>query len=324
MPGLYDGFAWARKLKVRHLESLLVLEEAGTLTEAAVRLHLTQSAMSHWLAEMESLVGAPIVTRGRRLQLTPAGQLIKRLAINVLGDVSRVGKALDAVVQGKASHLQVGSVWAGLAGVLPAAISRFQTVHPTVAITVAEAPFSSLLERLARKELDVVIGTIDARAYQSGLQHEILFEDGICLVVGKGSPLWQDTSQHKLSDLIHQNWIVPQHGTSMRSQLDSALIDAGVPWLQPKVETSAITTLLALLDCGNYIGICSEEMTRYQAARAMVHRLSIDRVLTFGAVGILWNTDVFSETVEDFVKIAKDVGLGASKSFREQSAGLAD
>lgn len=315
MRDLYGEFAWARKLKVRHLESLLVLDEAGTLTEAAARLHLTQSAMSHWLAEMESLVGTPLMMRGRRLALTPAGQLIKQLAIRVLGDVSRVGKALEAVAQGKASRLHVGSVWAGVAGVLPASISQFHIMHPTVAITVTEGTFSSLLERLARKELDVVIGTIDARAYDSGFHHEILFEDGICVVVGQGSPLWQDPSEHKLSALIHENWIVPQHGTSMRSQLDSALVDAGVPWLQPKVETSAITTLLALLHCGNYIGICSEEMTRYQVARGTVHRLSIDRVLKFGAVGILWSTDVFSETVDDFVKIAKEVGGRKSGSL---------
>ena len=52
------GTSWARRLKVRHLESFLVLEEAGTLTEAAARLHMTQSAMSHWLAELESVSGA--------------------------------------------------------------------------------------------------------------------------------------------------------------------------------------------------------------------------------------------------------------------------
>jgi DNA-binding transcriptional LysR family regulator len=48
-----EGLSWARGIKVRHLESFLVLDEAGTLTEAAVRLHMTQSAMSHWLAELE-------------------------------------------------------------------------------------------------------------------------------------------------------------------------------------------------------------------------------------------------------------------------------
>lgn len=308
MSDLVEGFTWARRLKVRHLESLLVLEQAGTLTEAAARLHMTQSAMSHWLAEMEGLVGAPLVVRGgRRLELTPAGHLMKRLAISVLGDVSRAGQALNAAARGKTTGLHVGSIWSGVARVLPMAVSRFQALHPDVSVTVTEQPVGTLLERLARRELDVVLGTIDARTHHAGLQHEVLYEDDICVVVGRGSPLWGDTAMHPLASLIHEQWIVPQKGTTMRSQWDSALIDAGTPWLQPKVETSAITTLLTLLDSGNYIGVCSEEMTRYQSAHSMVHKLSIDRVIRFGAVGVVWNTDVYSETIDAFVQIAHEV-----------------
>lgn len=308
MRDLADGFAWARRLKVRHLESLLVLEKAGTLTEAAARLHLTQSAMSHWLAEMESLVGSPIVVRGRQLELTAAGQLMKRLAISVLGDVSRIGQELNAAAQGKASHLHVGSVWAGMACLLPSTITEFHAVHPSVAVTVTEEPFNNLLESLTRGELDVVLGTIDARAQHITLAHEVLFDDEVCVVAGRGSHLWGTRERHPLSALIDENWVVPPHGTSMRSQLDSALVDAGVPWLQPKVETAAITTLLAMLHRGNYIGICSAEMTRFQVARGTLQRIEIDRVIKFGAVGVLWNRDIFSATVNDFVGIAKTVG----------------
>ena len=62
----FEGTSWARRVKVRHLESFLVLDEAGTLTAAAARLHMTQSAMSHWLAELESVVDTALVVRGAR------------------------------------------------------------------------------------------------------------------------------------------------------------------------------------------------------------------------------------------------------------------
>ena len=39
----YDQVAWARRLKVKHLESFMVLDEAGTLTEAAARLHILRA-----------------------------------------------------------------------------------------------------------------------------------------------------------------------------------------------------------------------------------------------------------------------------------------
>ena len=102
-----EGTSWARRIKVRHLESFLVLDEAGTLTAAAERLHMTQSAMSHWLAELEGVVGTPLVVRGRKVQLTPAGRLLKRLAINVLGDISRTGREMNAVAEGRVQSTEL-------------------------------------------------------------------------------------------------------------------------------------------------------------------------------------------------------------------------
>ena len=70
------SIAWARRLRVRHLESFLILHDAGTLSAAATRLHMTQSAVSHWLSEIEDLAGVRLAVRGRRLQLTPAGEAV--------------------------------------------------------------------------------------------------------------------------------------------------------------------------------------------------------------------------------------------------------
>ena len=51
---LLDSIPWARRLKIRHLEVFVVLHETRSLTDAAARLHMTQPALSHWLADMES------------------------------------------------------------------------------------------------------------------------------------------------------------------------------------------------------------------------------------------------------------------------------
>jgi hypothetical protein len=49
---------WARRLKLRHLETFLVLESAGSITAAAERMHMTQPAVSHWLADIEDVMGS--------------------------------------------------------------------------------------------------------------------------------------------------------------------------------------------------------------------------------------------------------------------------
>ncbi|GAO25648.1 LysR family transcriptional regulator [Alicycliphilus sp. B1] len=232
-----DGASWARRLKVRHLESFLVLDEAGTLTRAAERLHMTQSAMSHWLAELESVAGTPLVVRGRKVQLTPAGHLLKRLAVNVLGDISRTGREMQAVAQGRVPRLNVGSVWAGIAGGLPEAVSAFQRTHADVAVSIHDGPFDNLLKGLETRALDAVIGVLDARAHQPGLEHEVLFEDRVAIVVGQGSKHWAHSDALSFRDVLHEQWVMPPGGTLTRMQMDAFLIEQGASWLVPRAET---------------------------------------------------------------------------------------
>ena len=53
-------------LEVRHLTTLLAIEEAGSLMEAAERLHVTQSALSHQLKDLEGRLGAALLVRRTR------------------------------------------------------------------------------------------------------------------------------------------------------------------------------------------------------------------------------------------------------------------
>ena len=294
--------AWARRLKVKHLESFLVLDEAGTLTEAAARMHMTQSAMSHWLADLEELVGTTLVLRGRRVQLTPAGLIMKRLAISVLGDISRTQQELAAVADGLTARLHIGSVWAGVARTVPRALAEFQTLYPHISVTVSESPFGNLLEGLANKELDLVVGSIDSRAHRERLEHRELFDDNVCLVVGKASRYWDIEGPVQLADLQYDRWIMPPKGTLMRIQLDTALLDNGFSWLRPKVETAAITTLQALMHAGDYIGVCSEAMAQYQVSLGNMRILPLDIQIRFGPIGVVWNADNNSEAVRLFVE----------------------
>lgn len=295
------GLAWARRLKVRHLESFLVLDEAGTLTQAAERLHMTQSAMSHWLAEMESVVGTPLVVRGRRIQLTPAGQLLKRLAVGVLGDIARAGHEMHMAAAGRVPRINVGSVWAGIAGGLPEAVSAFQRQYPDVAVAIHDGPFDNLLKGLETRAMDAVVGVLDARAHRPGLEHRVLFEDSVAIVIGQGSKFWQHPGQLGFADVLHEQWVMPPGGTLTRIQMDAFLIEQGASWLLPRAETASLAMMQALLHKGDYVGVCSESMADYIATQGLFRKIAIDSNIRFGPITVMWSREHVTPTLMDFV-----------------------
>src|SRR5215211_7095052 len=84
-------------LDLRHFRLVAAMADAGGQTRAAQRLHLTQSALSHQLRELESRIGAPLFIRGsRRMVLTPVGDRILASARRVLHEVESLERELVA------------------------------------------------------------------------------------------------------------------------------------------------------------------------------------------------------------------------------------
>ncbi|MEW5973654.1 MAG: LysR family transcriptional regulator [Pseudomonadota bacterium] len=75
-------------IELRHLRMVQALAETGSVSAAAARVHLTQSALSHQLGALERYFGIPLVDRSRRpLRLTPAGERLLLAARRVLPEV---------------------------------------------------------------------------------------------------------------------------------------------------------------------------------------------------------------------------------------------
>src|SRR5215211_3579962 len=105
-------------LESQHLKLVAEVARAESVTRAADRLNVTQSAVSHQLRELEDKLGTPIFVRsGRRMLLTPAGRLLVDAAERVLdaiGDVEAKVSQLARNVAGElrvAAHCHTGYHW---------------------------------------------------------------------------------------------------------------------------------------------------------------------------------------------------------------------
>src|SRR5258706_9714669 len=97
-------------LEVRHLQLVAAVAEVGSLTRAGDRLHLTQSALSHQLRDIESRLGAALFLRvGKRLVLTPAGERLLASARDVLERLEQTERGIPQVGEERVRGLRLTS-----------------------------------------------------------------------------------------------------------------------------------------------------------------------------------------------------------------------
>lgn len=295
-----DTIPWARRLKLRHLEVFLVLNQAKSITAAAEAMHMTQPAVSHWLADIEVLVGTPLFVRGRQLKLTIAGDVLRRHAERMLGDVLRTSEELNAVRSGLSGRLSVGSILSAAPVLLPKAIARLQREHPGIVVFVVEATLETLLERLQRRELDLIIGPLDVRAHKSGFSSELLVEDTVKVVASPGhliarqrKPTWKEAASCA--------WIMPPAGTLMRTRLEGAFLDAKIPIPVPQIETASIITIQMLLRETDYLTVLSGSVANLYESLGLVESVKLASNVKFGRVGMLWEAAEPSTILSKFI-----------------------
>ncbi len=288
MANILESIPWARRLKLRHLEVFLAVHEAGSLTAAAAQLHMTQPALSHWLADIEDVVGRPLFVRNRRLSLTEEGEVLRTHAARMLGDVQRTHADLQAVRSGLQGRLHVGT---GLPRVLlPKAIARLQHGKPGIFVSVIEAPLPDLLQRLAKREIDIIIGALSAHALRSGFATESLIADSVQVVARPGhaflrrkKPQWQDTKAHP--------WILPPVGSVMRDALDAAFAAQDLQPPVPCVEANSSLRVQLLMGDSDYLSILSALEVHLYRPQGLIERIPLTPAIAFPDIGAIWEKE---------------------------------
>lgn len=281
---------WARRLKLRHLEMFLVLESAGGITSAAERMHMTQPAVSHWLADIEDVMGCPLFVRGRKLKLTAAGEILRRHAERMLGDVHRVDDELQAVRGGLVGRLQIGCIHSAALVMLPRAISALQEQHPHIAVYIEEDTMPALLERLSKRELDLVVGTVDVRAHKYGFLSEVLMDDVVRIVCRTDHPIARKR-RPSWSDAAAYPWVLPPPGSLTRLRFDEAFTEHKVPLPAPRVETASVASIQTHLRETDCLAPLSGLVADFYKSLDLLAFVPLIPLIQFGEIGLIWSDD---------------------------------
>lgn len=232
------------QLNFHHLHYFWCVAKTGHLSRAARELHVSQSALSAQIRQLEERLGEPLFERdGRRLRLTDAGHLVLGYADGIF--------ELGREMLGRLAGRRTGVTWLRVGSV--ATLSRnFQEnwlrpllADPGLRLTLESGRLEDLIARLLHHELDVVLANDAVPADPKRPVHCRLLASQPMSLVGKAD-VWRGRTLRVPDDLHGQALALPGPRHAVRAPFDALCATAGVsPRIRAEVDDMAMLRLVA-------------------------------------------------------------------------------
>jgi LysR family transcriptional regulator for metE and metH len=171
-----------------HLAIIQEVDKQGSLTAAAARLHLTQSALSHAIRKLEEQLATKIWRReGRSLHPTQAGQYLLTLANRVLPQLALAEERMQQFAKGERGTLRIGMECHPCYQWLLKVVAPYLARWPDVDVDVLQKFQFGGIGALLAYDIDLLV-TPDP-LYKPGLHFEPVFDYEQVLVVHRGHAL---------------------------------------------------------------------------------------------------------------------------------------
>jgi DNA-binding transcriptional LysR family regulator len=145
-------------MDLRRLRTFITVVEQGSVSKAALRLHLSQPALSRQIGELQQELGLRLFDRvGRRLVLTSQGEQLLGDCRNLLAFASSLSERALLLRRGDTAVLRVAASPLQIEAVLSTFLPRYARRYPNVQVKLIEAVYSDILPMLERGDIHLGI-----------------------------------------------------------------------------------------------------------------------------------------------------------------------
>ncbi|SDA24426.1 LysR substrate-binding domain-containing protein [Sphingomonas sp. NFR15] len=243
-------------MTLEQLRIFVAVAEREHIRRAAEHVHLSQSAVSHAVVQLEREFGLRFFDRiGRRIELTDTGRAFLDEARATLGraDAARarlldLGGLRQGVLHVHASHT-IASYW------LPARLNGFHALHPDIQLSITIANTAEVSRKLRSGEAS--LGLVEGDLPAPDLTSEVVARDQLVLVVAPDHP-WADTPPRP-EDLYRSAWVLREQGSGTRLEFENDLKRLGVDPAKLKVmmEVASNEAMASAVETGRAATVLS-------------------------------------------------------------------
>jgi len=261
-------------VEIRQLKAFVAIAESGTFTAGALRVHVTQAAISMQIRQLENELGARVFVRApRHVILTEAGEHLLQRARQILREHDAAVEEIAALAGAERGRLRVGSASAMvLTEPLPKILKELRKQHPAAEIAVISGTSEALVDQILSGELDIAFVSlpVDVR----GIQTERLRDDELVAIA---SPRHKLAKQRTVSayTLAGEKLILGERGGNTRRLIDQFFAQAGVT-LHVVMELSRQAAIRRMVEEDMGVGIVTLQSVKEEVEKGKLVRWWIE------------------------------------------------
>ncbi|NUX53231.1 LysR family transcriptional regulator [Paraburkholderia youngii] len=257
-----------REISLDRLRTLVVVADLGSFAEAARVLHLAPPTVSLHIADLESRVGAPLLSRKRgQVRASAIGETLVAYARQLLANAEQALEDVRRQVEGLGGRVRLGASTAAIANLLPQALERLAEDHPDIDVQIAVLTSQETLTRLAEESLDVGIVALP-QAPIRGLSIEKWRRDPVVAFMPAGWPC----PARIMPQWIAAKPLILNDATTRLSRLTTEWFSAAGQHPTPRIQLNYLDAIKSLVAAGYGAALLPQEAGRSTADTRIVTR----------------------------------------------------
>ena len=305
-------------MELRHLRYFIAVADSGTFNKASKELHVSQSAISEQIADLEREIGGALLDRTqRRARLTTQGELFLAEARKTLIASERAVDITRRSLKGQVGTLAIGFFLWGAGGFFSRIIREYRKLYPQIRLSLYEMHTWIQMDALLAGKIDVGFTRPLEPPFDRSLRSELLYTDPVVVALPTDHPLAQphDVGTVQISALAAEPFVMCERSATP-ALFDGILGLCAKAGFSPHIINTSSTWpgVLTLVESGEGIALVPSGV-RYLRTPGITFATLAPETTHIG-ISIAWNPENENPIQRDFLALVR-----ANKDRIQRTAG---
>ncbi|MEM5297612.1 LysR family transcriptional regulator [Burkholderia sp. JPY481] len=244
-----------KKLDLTSLRLFVAVCQERNIARAAEREFIASSAVSRRIAEIEAMIGLPVIQRqSRGITVTPVGETVLRYALAIIGNIEQMSAELSRFSTGVKGRVRVVANLSSIVQFLPEDVAAFGRAFPDVSIELEEENSADVLRIVDEHGAD--FGICNPVAGSEAFEQVPYRQDRLAVLVPGGHRL-ASAARVSFDDLLHDSFVGLRSESALTRLLAQQAASAGRQ-LDVRMRVSSLDALCRMVHAGLGIAIVPE------------------------------------------------------------------